>query len=312
MAPVRVARQDRGTLREADARRPPLKPPPFAYSAPTTVSDAVALLVEHAEEEPRVLAGGQSLVPLMNFRLAHPGHLVDLRRVAGLDTLQLDGGGLVVGAMVRQATVERSPEVAVALPVLVEALGHVAHPPVRHSGTVVGSIAHADPAAELPAVALALDAEMTAVGPQGERRIPAVEFFEGPFTTALTADEILTEVRFPSFPGGTAFVEFARTHGNFAVVGVAALVAVADGRVSRAALAASGVAPAPVRLTAAEEALVGTAGDEAAVEAAVDAGTAGLTPAGDLHASAATRIDIARGCLREGIRRALDRARDRR
>ncbi|MGY1622291.1 FAD binding domain-containing protein [Geodermatophilus sp. SYSU D00965] len=289
-----------------------MKPPPFTYSVPTTVSDAVALLVEHAEEEPRVLAGGQSLVPLMNFRLAHPGHLVDLRRVAGLDTLRLDGEDLVVGAMVRQATAERSPEVAVAAPVLAEALGHVAHPPVRHSGTVVGSIAHADPAAELPAVALALDAEMTAVGPRGERRIPAAEFFQGPFTTALAADEILTEVRFPSFPGGHAFVEFARTHGNFAVVGVAALVAVADGRVTRAALTASGVAPTPVRLTAAEAALVGTAGDEAAVEAAVDAGTSGLDPAGDVHASAATRIDVARACLREGIRRALDRARDRR
>ncbi|MGY1643202.1 FAD binding domain-containing protein [Geodermatophilus sp. SYSU D00703] len=289
-----------------------MKPPPFTYSAPTTVSDVVALLVEHAEEEPRVLAGGQSLVPLMNFRLAHPGHLVDLRRVAGLDTLRLDGEDLVVGAMVRQATAERSPEVALAAPVLAEALGHVAHPPVRHSGTVVGSIAHADPAAELPAVALALDAEMTAVGPRGERRIPAAEFFQGPFTTALAADEVLTEVRFPSFPGGHAFVEFARTHGNFAIVGVAALVAAVDGRVTRAALAASGVAPTPVRLTAAEEALVGTAGDEPAVEAAVDAGTAGLDPAGDVHASAATRIDVAHACLREGIRRALDRARDRR
>jgi carbon-monoxide dehydrogenase medium subunit len=289
-----------------------VKPPPFTYSVPTTVADAVALLVEHAEEEPRVLAGGQSLVPLMNFRLAHPGHLVDLRRVTGLDTLRLDGDHLVVGAMVRQATAERSPEVALAAPLLAEALGHVAHPPVRHSGTVVGSIAHADPAAELPAVALALDAEMTVVGPQGERRIPAGEFFLGPFTTALAPEEILTEVRLPRFPGGYAFVEFARTHGNFAVVGVAALVAVEDGRVSRAAVAASGVAPTPVRLAAAEEALVGMTGDDTAVEAAVDAATAGLDPAGDVHASAATRTDIARVCLREGIGRALRRAEDRR
>jgi carbon-monoxide dehydrogenase medium subunit len=179
-----------------------VKPPPFEYSAPTSVSDAVALLVEHAEEEPRVLAGGQSLVPLMNFRLAQPGFLVDLRRVQGLDTLRLEGDALVVGAMVRQATAERSPDVALAAPLLAEALGHVAHPPVRHSGTVVGSIAHADPAAELPTVALALDAEMTAVGPRGERRIPAADFFQGLFTTALEPDEILTEVRFPPFPGG--------------------------------------------------------------------------------------------------------------
>ncbi len=289
-----------------------MKPPSFRYSVPTTVADAVALLVDHAEEEPRVLAGGQSLVPLMNFRLAQPGHLVDLRRVTGLDTLRLDGDHLVVGAMVRQATAEQSPEVALAAPLLAEALGHVAHPPVRHSGTVVGSIAHADPAAELPAVALALDAQMTAAGPHGERRISAAEFFQGPFTTALAPDEILTEVRFPSFPGGHAFVEFARTHGNFAVVGVAAQVAVSDGVVSRTALAASGVAATPIRLTAAEEALTGTAGDDAAVEAAVEAAVSRLDPVDDVHASAATRVDVARVCLREGIRSAVDRARHRR
>ena len=289
-----------------------MKPPPFEYSAPTSVSDAVALLVEHAEEEPRVLAGGQSLVPLMNFRLAQPGWLVDLRRVQGLDALRLEGDTLVVGAMVRQATAERSPDVALAAPLLAEALGHVAHPPVRHSGTVVGSIAHADPAAELPTVALALDAEMTAVGPRGERRITAADFFQGPFTTALEPDEILTEVRFPSFPGGSAFVEFARTHGNFAIVGVAALVAVVDGRVSRAAVAASGVAPTPVRLAAAEEALAGSSGDAAAVAAAVDAAAARLEPASDVHAGTQTRIDIARVVLREAIHRAVDRARDRR
>ena len=289
-----------------------MKPPPFEYSAPTSVSDAVALLVEHAEEEPRVLAGGQSLVPLMNFRLAQPGFLVDLRRVQGLDTLRLEGDALVVGAMVRQATAERSPDVALAAPLLAEALGHVAHPPVRHSGTVVGSIAHADPAAELPTVALALDAEMTAVGPRGERRIPAADCFQGPFTTALEPDEILTEVRFPPFPGGQAFVEFARTHGNFAVVGVAALVAVADGRIARAAVAASGVGPTPVRLTGAERALVGAAPGAEAVAAAVEAAMPDVTPSGDVHASAETRRDIARVCLRTGIERALARAQDRR
>jgi aerobic carbon-monoxide dehydrogenase medium subunit len=220
-----------------------MKPPAFQYASPTTIPDAVALLTEHAGDDVRVLAGGQSLVPLMNFRLAHPGFLVDLRRVAGLDAMRVDGHVLVIGAMVRQATAERSAEVALGAPLLAEALGHVAHPPIRNSGTVVGSIAHADPAAELPAVALAMDAEMTAVGPQGERRIPAADFFQGPFTTALGADEILTEVRLPRFPGGHAFVEFSRTHGNFAVVGVAALVAVTGGRVTRAALAASGVGP---------------------------------------------------------------------
>jgi CO/xanthine dehydrogenase FAD-binding subunit len=289
-----------------------VKPPPFSYSAPTSVPDAVALLVEHADEEPRILAGGQSLVPLMNFRLAQPGHLIDLRRVAGLDTIRMDGDVLVIGAMVRQATAERSPEVAVAAPLVAEALGFVAHPPIRHSGTVVGSIAHADPAAELPAVALAMDAEMTAAGPRGERRIRASEFFQGPFTTALDPDELLTEVRLPAFPGGHAFVEFARTHGNFAVVGVAALVAAADGRITRAAVAASGLGPTPLRLTATEESLVGAAPDTSAIGAAVDAGLADCHPAGDLHASATTRIDIARAYVRRGIDRALGRARDRR
>ena len=289
-----------------------MKPPSFRYSSPATVPDAVALLVEHAEDDARVLAGGQSLVPLMNFRLAHPGFLVDLRRVGGLDSIRMDGDVLVIGAMVRQSAAERSAEVRVAAPLLAEALGHVAHPPIRNSGTVVGSIAHADPAAELPTVALAMDAEMTAVGPQGERRIPAADFFQGPFTTALESDEILTEVRLPQFAGGHAFVEFARTHGNFAVVGVAALLAVTDGRITRAAIAASGVAPTPLRLTAAEQALDGVVPDGAAFRAAVDAGTAGLQPVADLQGSAATRIDIARAVLRDAIERAAERAQDRR
>ncbi|MCV2487808.1 FAD binding domain-containing protein [Geodermatophilus sp. YIM 151500] len=289
-----------------------MKPPPFRYSSPTTVADAVALLAEHAADDARVLAGGQSLVPLMNFRLAQPGHVIDLRRVAGLDTIRLAGGELVIGAMVRQATAERSPEVALAAPLLAEALGHVAHPPIRNSGTVVGSIAHADPAAELPAVALAMDAELTAVGPGGERRITAADFFQGPFTTALGADEILTEVRFRSFPGGHAFVEFSRTHGNFAVVAVAVLVALADGRITRSAIAASGLGGTPLRLTAAEQAWEGSTAGSAAIDAAVDAGTAGLDPAGDLHAGSATRIDIARSCLREALERATERALDRR
>jgi aerobic carbon-monoxide dehydrogenase medium subunit len=289
-----------------------MKPPIFQYASPTTIPDAVALLTEHAGDDARVLAGGQSLVPLMNFRLAHPGFLVDLRRVAGLDAMRMEGDVLVIGAMVRQATAERSAEVALRAPLLAEALGHVAHPPIRNSGTVVGSIAHADPAAELPAVALAMDAEMTAMGRQGERRIPAADFFQGPFTTALGSDEILTEVRLPRFPGGHAFVEFSRTHGNFAVVGIAALVAVTDGRVTRAALAASGVGPTPLRLTTAEQALVGAVPDGVAIGAAVDAGTAGLEPIGDLQGSPATRLDIARVVLRSAIERAVERAQDRR
>ncbi len=214
-----------------------MKPPPFSYAAPTTLAEAVGLLTEHAEAEPRVLAGGQSLIPLMNFRLAKPGYLIDLRNVTGLSGIRREGDVLVIGAMTRMSELERSHEVAVAAPLLAEAVGLVAHAPVRNSGTIGGSLAHADPAAELPAVALASDAELVAAGPAGSRRIPAAEFLRGPFSTDLAPDEILTEVRLPVWPGGHAFVEFSRIHANFAVVGVAALVDLDGGRIRRAALA---------------------------------------------------------------------------
>ena len=295
-----------------------MKPPPFAYAAPATLEEAVGLLTEHAEAEPRVLAGGQSLIPLMNFRLAKPGYLVDLRNVAGLSGIRRDGDVLVIGAMTRLAEVERSPEVAVAAPLVTEAVGLVAHAPVRNSGTVGGSLAHADPAAELPAVALALDADLVAAGPGGTRVIPAAEFFTGPYSTALAADEILTEVRLPVWPGGHAFTEFSRVHANFAVVAVAALVELdgnGDGggdRIRRAALALAGVAPTPVRATAAERALAGAPADAATIRAAADAAATSLSPAGDLHASPETRRGLARTYLRRGIELAVARARNER
>ena len=291
-----------------------MKPPPFAYAAPETVTEAVRLLAEHAEAEPRVLAGGQSLIPLMNFRLAKPGFLVDLRNVAGLAGIRRDGDILVIGAMTRLSELERSPEVAVAAPLLAEAVGLVAHTPVRNSGTIGGSLAHADPAAELPAVALAADAELVATGPAGSRRIPAAEFLRGPFSTALAPDEILTEVRLPVWHGGHAFVEFSRIHANFAVVGVAALAELDGGRISRSALAVTGVAPTAIRATAAEQVLAGAgaAGVAAAAAEAAQAGVAGLTPAGDLHASPETRLALARTYLRRGIELAVSRVRNER
>ena len=289
-----------------------MKPPPFAYAAPATLDEAVGLLAEHAEAEPRVLAGGQSLIPLMNFRLAKPGYLIDLRNVAGLSGIRREGDILVIGAMTRMSELERSPEVAVAAPLLAEAIGWIAHTPVRNRGTIGGSLAHADPAAELPAVALAADAELVAAGPAGSRRIRATEFFTGPFSTALAPDEILTEIRLPVWPGGHAFVEFARTHGNFAVVGVAALIELDGGRVRRAALALTGVAPTAIRATAAEHVLTGAAADAATAGRAADAAVAGLSPAGDLHASAQMRLDLARAYLRRGIAVAVSRARNER
>jgi aerobic carbon-monoxide dehydrogenase medium subunit len=291
-----------------------VKPPPFRYAAPTSVEEVLDLLAANADDEPRVLAGGQSLVPLMNFRLAQPGFLVDLRLVEALTTLRTDGDVLVIGAMVRQSAAERSPEVALAAPLLAEALGYVAHTPIRNSGTVGGSLAHADPAAELPAVALALDAELVAAGPGGTRTIPAAEFFHGSFTTALEPGEILTEVRVPRREGvgGHAFVEFARTHGNFALVGVAAVIELDEDIVAGVSIALSGVASTPVRATAAERTLAGTSADAATIKIAVDAAVDELSPAGDLHGSTETRTDIARSYLRRGIELALSRAQDRR
>lgn len=291
-----------------------MKPPPFRYAAPTSVEEVLDLLAANADDEPRVLAGGQSLVPLMNFRLAQPGFLVDLRLVEALTTLRTDGDVLVIGAMVRQSAAERSPEVALASPLLAEALGYVAHTPIRNSGTVGGSLAHADPAAELPAVALALDAELVAAGPGGTRTIPAAEFFHGSFTTALEPGEILTEVRVPRREGvgGHAFVEFARTHGNFALVGVAAVIELDEDIVAGVSIALSGVASTPVRATAAERTLAGTSADAATIKVAVDAAVDELSPAGDLHGSTETRTDIARSYLRRGIELALSRAQDRR
>ena len=282
------------------------------------MEEAVGLLTEHDDAEPRVLAGGQSLIPLMNFRLAKPGYLVDLRNVAGLSGIRREGDVLVIGAMTRMAEVERSPEVAVAAPLVTEAVGLVAHAPVRNSGTVGGSLAHADPAAELPAVALALDADLVTAGPGGTRVIPAAEFFTGPYSTALAADEILTEIRLPVWPGGHAFTEFSRVHANFAVVAVAALVELdgdGDGngdRIRHAALALAGVAPTPVRATAAERALAGASADAATIRAAADAAATGLSPAGDLHASPETRRGLARTYLRRGIELAVARARNER
>ncbi len=291
-----------------------MKPPPFCYAAPATLADAVGLLTEHAEAEPRVLAGGQSLIPLMNFRLAKPGYLIDLRNVAGLSGIRREDNTLVIGAMTSMSELERSPEVAVAAPLLAEAVGLIAHTPVRNRGTIGGSLAHADPAAELPAVALVSGADLVAAGSAGSRVIPAAEFFTGPFSTALAPDEILTEIRLPVGPGGHAFVEFSRIHANFAVVGVAALIDVDGDRIRRAALALTGVAPTVIRATAAENVLAGAdVGDvpRAAAEAA-GAAVAGLTPAGDLHASPQTRLALARTYLRRGIELATSRARNER
>jgi carbon-monoxide dehydrogenase medium subunit len=214
--------------------------------------------------------------------------------------------------MTRMAEVERSPEVAVAAPLLTEAIGLVAHVPVRNGGTIGGSLAHADPAAELPAVALALDAELVAAGPGGTRTIPAAEFFTGPYGTALAPEEILTEVRLPVWRGGHAFIEFSRIHANFAVVAVAALVEIDGDRIRRARVALAGVGPTPVRAHSAERALQGASGDADALRGAAELAVADLSPAGDLHANAETRLTLAQVYLRRALELALSRARNER
>jgi CO/xanthine dehydrogenase FAD-binding subunit len=195
-----------------------------------------------------------------------------------------------------------------AVPLVAEAVGLVAHTPIRNRATIGGSLAHADPAAELPCAALALDAELVAVGPAGPRTVPVAEFLQGPFTTALEPDEILTEIRLPVWHGGHAFVEYARIHANFAVVAVAALVALDGGRIRRAAVALTGVAPTAIRARAAERVLADAAGGAASVAAAADAAVEGLTPAGDLHASPATRLALARTYVRRALALAISRA----
>jgi carbon-monoxide dehydrogenase medium subunit len=270
-----------------------MKPAPFTYHRATKAKEAVDMLVA-AGDEGSVLAGGQSLVPLMNFRVAQPTHLVDINYVDELDYVRVDDGALAIGARTRQATLERSAEVARAAPLLSEAIRWVAHPPVRHRGTVVGSVVHADPAAELPACLLALDGEVVLLGPGGERRVPAPEFFTGPLMTAKETGELATEVRVPVANGadsGHALVEFSRRHADFAVAGAV---------VSGDAIALFGVADTPVRATEAEQRLAG-GGDAGEV---AEAATARLQPNADIHGGAAYRRRVARACVERAIRRA--------
>jgi carbon-monoxide dehydrogenase medium subunit len=265
-----------------------VKPPPFLYVRPPSVEEALAVLASHGDEA-KVLAGGQSLIPLLNFRLARPSVLIDLGRVQGLDTITDDGGPLRIGAMVRQRTLEESPLVARSCPLLIKALHHVGHVQIRNRGTVGGSIAHADPAAELPTIAVALDAVMEAIGPEGQRTIPAQEFFEGPFTTTLRPDELLVAVVFPSTAGRrTAFVEISRRAGDFALAGVAAVLS-GDRTVAEVSLAALGVGPSATRLTAAEDAVRGHSLEAEILRDAATAAAREVSPFDDVHADATYR-----------------------
>ena len=286
-----------------------MKPVDFALHRPDTPAEAVALLTRYGEDA-KALAGGQSLLPLLNFRLARPEHVVDLGRVAALAEIRRTPEALVIGAMVRQARAERSPAVAADAPLLAAALPNIAHPPIRNRGTIGGSLAHADPAAELPAVARALDAVFVAHGPNGRREIAAADFFADNLTTTLAAEDLLVEIRFPrAAPGtGAAFHEVGRRRGDFALVGVAAQVTLADGVAAGVRICVSGVAPVPYRASGAEAVLTGHPPEARRLAEAAQAVRAGIDPTGDLHATAAYRTDVAGVLTERAVAEAVERA----
>ena len=271
-----------------------MKPAKFDYHAPATADEAVALLARYGGDA-KVLAGGQSLVPMLNFRLARPAALVDVNRIPALAYIREEDGTVAFGAMTRQRTIEFSPVVAARLPLLREATRWVGHLPIRSRGTIGGSIAHADPSAEYPAVLTALGGEVVVQGPGGRRTVKAADLFESYLTTTLAADELVVEVRLPAMPAGAgyAFEEFARRHGDFAIVGIAAMVVRAGERCTTARLAAAGAGPVPVRLRAAEEILERDGLGAAALEAAAARAAELVRPDADVHASAEYRRHLA-------------------
>jgi aerobic carbon-monoxide dehydrogenase medium subunit len=278
-----------------------LKPAPFAYAKARSVAHAIELL---GADDARLLAGGQSLIATLNMRLSHPALLIDLNGVGGLDGIVSSNGHLEIGALVRHAQAERSAELARRAPLIALAMPHIGHPAIRHRGTIGGSVAFADPAAELPACVLALDGELAIAGPQGSRAVKADDFFKGLFETALTARDVLTAIHIPAAGAETrvGFAEFARRHGDYAMVGLAAS-ARADGKQLRdVRLAYFGVGSTPLRARHAEQALA--AGD---VEAAVRALAQDLNPPDDVQASGTVKTHLA-GVLLRRVTRQLDQA----
>ena len=267
-----------------------MKPAKFEYHAPASIDEALTILARY-NGEARLLAGGQSLVPMMNFRLARPNAVVDLNRIEGLAYVEEEGEVLRIGAMTRQRRLEFDPLVAGKLPLLREALRWVGHLPTRSRGTIGGSIAHADPSAEIPMVLQALEGEVVARGPQGERRVPPQELFQAALTTSLHPLEIINEVRFPAMPAQAtcAVEEFARRKGDFAIAAVA-VVLLRDGeRCTKARLATAGVGPTSIRLHDAEAVLEQKGLSETAVSEAADKAAAQVDPVADLNGSAEYR-----------------------
>ena len=283
-----------------------MKLPQFDYAAPATLAEAVALLAQHGGAA-RPIAGGQSLMPVLAFRLASPTLLVDLRNLPGLDRIDIGADGVRLGARVRWRDIEDDTRLHSAHPLLSAAIAHVAHYQIRNRGTVGGSLAHADPAAEMPGIAVACDAEIEVVGSAGRRVVRAADFFLGALSTALESDELIVQVRLPPWPAGRrwCFEEFARRRGDFALAGIALYYDIESaGRAVNAHVGVIGACTCPHRLTAVESMLNGRTIDEATIKAAAKAASAAVDPPDDMHADAAYR----RGLVATLVERALARA----
>ena len=282
----------------------------FTFESPATIEDAVASLGRSPQA--KVIAGGHSLIPLIKLGLAEPKQLIDLRRIRQLRDIRSEDGGIVVGALATHRSIADHAAIGKTLTALAEAAAAVGDLQVRSRGTIGGSLAHADPAADEPAPTLAFDATIRVIGPKGRRDIPAREFFKGPFETALASNEIVIEVRFPAPAGrsGSAYAKFAHPASGFAIVGVAAVATLkGDGSVERAAIGVTGAAPSPFRATAAERAIVGTRGDANAVVAAAAKAADGVDAMSDLVASAEFRRHLVTVYARRALERAIERAR---
>ena len=282
-----------------------MKPAPFDYVAPTSLGEAAAVLRDHPDEA-KIIAGGQSLVPMMNFRLARPELLVDIGKLDELRYIRQEGSWLAIGALTTEHAVETSEQVAAACPILAEASRWIGHTAIRHRGTIGGSLAHSDPAAEYPLAAALLDAVVTVTGDDGTRMVPFSEFCLGHFTTALSEAEIITEVRFPVLRPGTgwAFLELARRSGDFAMASAAVTLRLDGGTVAEARVALGGAGPTPVRARQAEALLHGLPlTDELLTEAAGQA-AAEAKPSSDLHGSADFRRHLCQVLALRGLKEA--------
>ncbi len=284
-----------------------MKPPKFDYYDPEGLEEALRL-IENYQRDGKILAGGQSLMPLLNMRLARPKVVVDINRIRELNYVRAVNGTIGVGANVRQRALQADSQIAERIPILRDAAKYIAHPQIRNRGTICGSIAHSDPAAELPALALALEAEMTLTSAKSARSVRAADFFQSFFTTALEPNEILTEVRFSAPPKDTAWsiLEVSRRHGDFAIVGIVAALALDQDRraVASARLVYFGVGPTPMRSEAAENALLGQPAEEAAFAAAGEIAGRGIDPDNDVHASAEYRRAVAATLTRRALKAA--------